>query len=813
MRLPRFLADSFAATTGTRKRARELDAYLETEVQENLARGLDPDEARAAARRKLGNPTLIREEIYRMNSIGFFDALSQDLRYALRQLRRSPGFTAAAVLSLALGIGANTAIFSLLDQVLLRLLPVKDPQQLTAILWRGFTNAASFGSGTASYPFYKDIRDGNHAFDGVFGRFGVALSFGYQGQTERIPGELVTGNYFEVLGVPAAIGRTFTNDDDRIPGGHPLAVLSYDFWTERFNADPAVLGRSIIVNNHAFTIIGVSAKGFDGVELGYSPKLRIPVAMKKEMTGFFGDNWNLENRRGDLVANVRPFETGHDDGAGQRHRCSRSSDRFSKARRSRAPCGRICATNSSSRKWSCSPPGRDVPRCARSTVLHWESSWRSSVMVLLIACANVANLLIARSAARRREIAVRLALGAGRRHLIRQSLVESFLLSILGGGLGILFASWSLRLLLEFIPSGDGTINLSTVPDTRVLLFTLAISVVTALLFGLAPAIGAGRFELVPNLKEQTVAGGRGGVRRLLVAAQVFLSVLLVAGAGLFVRSLINLRTLDPGFKTSQVLSFSADAMLNGYRKERAVRFYLELLDRVRAVPGVESAGIGAIRLLDDNDWNSAAGIEGYDAKPGEDMQQRFNMVSPGYFSTLGMRLVAGREFTASDHAARSGVAIVNQALVRRYFGNRNPLGRHLKLYEKGPLREPEIIGVVADSKYDSMRDEHPRQVFLNFHQHDDPAGGTIYVRRGSIASRCSPLCVQRCTASIPTFPCSRCARSMIRSIAIFPPSDWWPASPPFSGRSLPCWPLWACMDSWLSAWRGALGRSACAWR
>jgi predicted permease len=728
MRLPRFLRRFFRRDDWDQERARELEAYLETEVQENLARGLDPDEARAAARRKLGNPTLIREEIYRMNSIGFFDALSQDLRYALRQLRRSPGFTAAAVLSLALGIGANTAIFSLLDQVLLRLLPVKDPQQLTAILWRGFTNAASFGSGTASYPFYKDIRDGNHAFDGVFGRFGVALSFGYQGQTERIPGELVTGNYFEVLGVPAAIGRTFTNDDDRIPGGHPLAVLSYDFWTERFNADPAVLGRSIIVNNHAFTIIGVSAKGFDGVELGYSPKLRIPVAMKKEMTGFFGDNWNLENRRATWLqmfgrlkpnmtmeqaeASLQPlFRSILESEAQQSTLRPHLRDEFFKSKMVVQPAGQ----------------GRSSLRAQYRTPLGVLMAIVG--MVLLIACANVANLLIARAAARRREIAVRLALGAGRRHLIRQSLVESFLLSILGGGLGILFASWSLRLLLEFIPSGDGTINLSTVPDTRVLLFTLAISVVTALLFGLAPAIGAGRFELVPNLKEQTVAGGRGGVRRLLVAAQVFLSVLLVAGAGLFVRSLINLRTLDPGFKTSQVLSFSADAMLNGYRKERAVRFYLELLDRVRAVPGVESAGIGAIRLLDDNDWNSAAGIEGYDAKPGEDMQQRFNMVSPGYFSTLGMRLVAGREFTASDHAARSGVAIVNQALVGRYFGNRNPLGRHLKLYEKGPLREPEIIGVVADSKYDSMRDEHPRQVFLNFHQHDDPAGGTIYVK------------------------------------------------------------------------------------
>jgi predicted permease len=357
-------------------------------------------------------------------------------------------------------------------------------------------------------------------------------------------------------------------------------------------------------------------------------------------------------------------------------------------------------------------------------------------VVLLIACANVASLILARSAARRREIAVRLALGAGRGHLVRQSMVESLLLAVAGGGVGIIFASWSIRFLLGFIPSGDGSLDLSTNPDPRVLVFTLAVCILAALLFGLAPALNSGRFALASTLKEQTVAGGRGGMRRVLVATQVFLSVLLVAGAGLFVRSLVNLRTLDTGFQTSHVFSFSIDAMLNGYRKEPSVRFYRELLERVRAVPGVDSAGIGAIRLLDEDDWRGAAEIEGYQSKPGEDMQQNFNMVSPEYFSTLGMRIVAGRDFALSDQTGRSGVAIVNQAFVRRYFGNANPLGRHLKLFEKGPMAAPEIIGVVADSTYTDIREDRPRQVFLDFHQHDDPAGGTVYVKTRLEAQR-----------------------------------------------------------------------------
>jgi predicted permease len=709
-----------------RERALELDAYLETETQDNIARGMTLDDARSAARRKLGNPTLVREEIYRMNTAGIVDALWRGLKYALRQWRRSPGFAAAAVLSLALGIGANTAIFTVLDQVLLRLLPVRDPNQLVLLYREGFQNTLDMGNHRVSYPFYRDLRDHNQVFDGVLCRFPLDMSLGYQGQTERIEGELVSGNYFEVLGVGAALGRTFTRDDDRLAGGHPLAVLSYDFWVDRFHADPGVLGKTILVNDHVLSIIGVSARGFDGVELGYSPKVRVPVAMKKEMTGFFS-NWDLTNRRtswAQVYARLKPGITAEQAQASLQplfHSILESEAAESKKllgyNREQFFKGGLVAQPASQ--------GLSSMRLQYATPLKVLMAIVG--LVLLMACANVANLLIARSAARQRETAVRLAIGAGREHLIRQSLVESAVLALAGGALGLLLAMWSARALVGFLPSGDTELNLRTTPDLRILGFTLVVCAVTALLFGLAPAVTSGGADLLGALREKTSSGGSARLRRGLVAAQVFLAVLLLASAGLFVRSLTNLRQLDPGFHTDHVVAFSVRAMDNGYRKERSVRFYHDLMERLRAVPGVDRAAFANVPLLD-GDWHTYAGVEGYEEKPGEDMKQYFNMVSPGYFETLGIPLVEGRDFAEAD-VGREGVAIVNRAFVHRYFGNQSPIGRHLKLFESGSMAHPAIIGVVADTKYLDMREDHPRQVFLDFHQHDDPTGGTAYVK------------------------------------------------------------------------------------
>jgi predicted permease len=739
------------------ERTREIESYLQIETEENIARGMSPPEAFSAARRKLGSPTRIREEIYLMNTFQPLDSLARDLRYAVLQIRRCPGFALAAVVSLALGIGANTAVFSLLDQVLLRLLPVKDPEKLVSLQWHGERKTSNMGDYdvTMSYPLYRDIRDNNQVFTGVLCRFPFDVSVACRGTTEIAYGELVSGNYFELLGIPAAVGRVFTADED-VPGGHPLAVLNYAFWKERYGSDRGAVGQSILVNNVLLTIVGVASQGFDGIELGVSPKVWIPVAMKKELTGFFGPNWSLENRRaswvqayGRLTPGVTPEQ----------------------ARASLAPLFQSILEAESRDPQFASGPAESVAyikeRFLRSTLeVAPASQGRSGLrtdykiplqvlmalvgLVLLMACVNVANLLLARTAARKREIGVRLALGAGRARLVRQLLVESSLLALLGGAAGLLLAAWLDGFLLEFIPRGDSHLVLNTTPDLRVVGFTLAVGAATTLLFGLVPALGAARVDLIDALKERGhTAGSAPLLRRSLIAAQVFFSVLLLAAAGLFVRSLMNIRSQDPGFRTDHIIAFAVDPSLSGYRKERAVEFYRELSERIGRLPGVESAALGQIRVLQD-EWNMDIEVEGYPQTLGEDMNQYFNDVTPGYFATLGIPVLAGREFLPSDARSGHGVVIINRALASHYFGGSNPIGRFLKMFGGTRL---EIVGVVSDTKYLSMREPAPRQVFVDLDAHPDPAGSSVYVRTHSDLKSMSGL-IRRAVGEIdPNVP------------------------------------------------------------
>src|ERR1043166_482543 len=710
-----------------RERALELEAYLEQETADNIARGMAEDAARDAARRKLGNTTLVREEIWLSNSIPALDGLERNLRYTVRQLRRSPVFALAAVLSLALGIGATTAIFTLIDRILLRPLPppVSRPEELVLLGYDGHPGSFNTGSGTLSYPLYTAIRDGNPVL-AAFGRFRLSLSVSDRDRTERVDGELVTGNYFEVLGVPAALGRVFTPADDAVPGGHPLAVLSYDYWVERFGADPAVLGRTIRVNDVPLTVIGVSARGFDGVELGFHPGIRIPVAMKRAMTGYMGDIFRAESPDALWLEGFGRLHQGVD-----RVRAQAVLSGMMGSFQARAGIPPDTA-----RRQGGTPPLLAVlPAAQGRSDLRQQFAVPLIVLmalvglVLLMASLNVANLLLARATARRREIAVRLALGAARRHVVVQLLVESVVLAVTGGAAGLLLAAWTNRWLLRLIPAGESTLSLPTAPDLRILAFTAAVCIGTSLLFGLIPAFGATRLRLLPALRDATQAGpGSSRSRNVLVGFQVFLSVLLLVAAGLFVRTLGKLRALDPGFETGSLLSFSVDPSTNGYRHERAVQYFQSLLGGIRAVPGVESAALGAIRLLDDDGWSNGIWVDGYTPAPGESNVQSFNMVSPGYFRTLGVQILAGREFTPAD--ARSGrmVAIVNQDMARRYFGGRCPIGRRFRMGGAGntPI---EIIGVIGRTKYRSMRDTVRRQVFLDFDQHGDPTHACVYVR------------------------------------------------------------------------------------
>src|SRR2546430_780543 len=414
-----------------------------------------------------------------------------ELRYAVRILTKSPVFATVALLSLALGIGANTAIFTLLDQVLLRLLPVKDPEQLVLLTSVGAHYGSNTGANAFSYPMYKDFRDRHQVVRGPLGRFGLQLSLGYKGRTERTEGELVSGNYFEALGVKAAIGRTFSPEDDRLPGAHPLVVLSYDFWVNRFAADPSVLNQTITVNGYPLTIIGVSQKGFDGMELGYSPKLRIPIMMNRQMMPVWSEEYNLDNRRGrwvNVFGRLKPGVTRE------------------QAKASLQPLFHSILEMEVQEKEFARATAYTKDQFLKSTIdvlpgARGQSSLREQFstplwvlmalvgLVLLIACANVANLLLARAIGREKEIAIRLALGAGRSRIVRQLMVESLLLSALGGASGLLVAVWANRLLIKFLPTGDAPISLSTRLDLRILAFTLLVSLLTGILFGLAPAL------------------------------------------------------------------------------------------------------------------------------------------------------------------------------------------------------------------------------------------------------------------------------------------------------------------------------------
>ncbi|MBI3469812.1 MAG: ABC transporter permease [Candidatus Solibacter usitatus] len=644
------------------------------------------------------------------------------LRYALRTLAKSPVFSLVAIFSLALGIGANTAIFTLVDQVLLRLLPVKNPQELVLLTWRGSHYCSNTGSNALSYPMYTDFRARNQVFSGLLCRHAAPLSMGYQGQTERIDGELVSGNYFEVLGVKPAIGRTFTSDDDRTPGGHPVIVLSHDFWLNRFSADPKVLGQTLAVNGHSLTVVGVAESGFYGVEIGFSPKMWIPVMMKKAMTPGWADLYNLENRRArwvNVFGRLKPGTT------------------LTQAKASLQPIFHSVLdmevkdkefANATSytkeqflRSWIDVLPaakGRSGLRRQAETPL-----WVLMAivgLVLLIACANVANLLMARAAEREKEIAVRLALGAGRGRLIRQLMVESLLLALIGGASGLALSVWTDRLLLGLLPAGDAPLQLSAAPDPRILAFALAVSLLT----------GA---DLNITLKEQggALAGGAHvRSRKALVAAQVFLSLLLLIGAGLFIRSLRNLRALDPGFRTQNVIAFSIDPVLNGYPKQRSSLLYRQLKERLEATPGVESAALAVVRILDGDEWDSTVSVEGYEPKPGEDMNPFYNSVSAGYFTTLGIPLAAGRDFRSSDEGSKQKVGIVNEKFARRYFGDRSPVGRHFGFGgNPGTKTDIEIVGVIRDAKYMNMREEIQRQVFVPHFQSDWVIAMTVYVR------------------------------------------------------------------------------------
>ena len=660
-------------------------------------------------------------------------AILQDFRYSLRSLRKSPVFLTVAVLSLALGIGANTAIFTLIDQLILQLLPVKDPEQIVMLAGRGKHYGGNNGDQRISYPMYGEIRDKNQVFSGMFCTYPNTVSATFEGRTELIGADFVSGNYFAVLGIGAAAGRVFNASDDLYQGAHPLAVLSYGYWRARFGRDPGIVGKKIVVNGRSLTVIGVSQAGFDGVEPGRAPQIRIPMTMKDDLPR---TNYpRLSNDRfrwTEVFARLKPGMTIEKAQAGLQPLFHQIINRevtekpFAKA----APL----VKQEFLRMWMQVMPGSKGRSYLRRTYSKPLFALMGIVgLVLLIACSNLANLLIARASARQKEIAVRLALGAGRGRLVRQLLAESLLLAAVGGSLGVGLAVLIDQALIDFLPVEHTPLSLSATPDWNVLSFTFAISVAAGALFGLVPALQSTSPQLAGTLKDQAgavVHGGAAGLRKALVVAQVSLSLLLVIGAGLFLESLRNLKTLNPGFEVKNLLAFDVDPTLSRYDRQWTADYYRRLRNRLNTLPGVESQTVAVVPVLENDEWDNWVTIEGYSAKPDERPDPHVQFCSPGFFQTLKIPVLLGRDFDDRDAAGAPKVGIVNQKFVKRYFGDANPLGRHLGMgIDPGTKMNIQIVGVVGDTKYENLREEIPYELYLPSDQQDWAEDSTIYVR------------------------------------------------------------------------------------
>jgi predicted permease len=722
----------------------ELDAELESHIQlrtEDLIRqGMQPEKAKRAARIELGGVTQVHEAHREIRGLPFVENVLMDCGYVLRQLRRSPVFAIAAVLTLGIGIGANTAIFSLVDQLILRLLPVQDPQRVVALEAMGnfYGDNQPQGMPPMSYRMYEDLRDHNRVFTLLTCQRGQDFTLSTSSESEVVSGELVSGNYFPLLGVRPALGRLFSAQDTLHVGANPVAVLSYAFWRNRFGGDRHVIGQTIRINNYPLTIIGVIRPGFNGLKLGVAADIFVPITMAPAVGPDYEYGPRFFDRRlrwVNVYGRLKPGVTIRQAKAGLQplfHQILQVEVR--------QPGFEHATTYQREQflaMWLDVIPGGQGNAILRHQ--YEEPLWvlmGVTGLVLLIACANIAGLLLARAAARQKEIAVRLAIGSSRLRIAQQLITESLVLAIAGGVAGIGIAVAIVKGLLAFLPSATWyatSYDISSSPDVRMLGFSILLALVTGVVFGLVPALQATRPDLAKALKDQStsVAGGAGQYRfrKALVAAQVALSLLLLTGASWFARSLENLRSSNPGFQTENLLQFELDLASTDYDMNRARAFFQALEEHLKSLPGVESAGSAMVPIFSGSSWVAPMiTVAGYEAKPGEDMTAHVNTVSPGYFKTLGIHLLAGRAFRDSDTAKSQPVTVVNESFVKRFLGNQPAVGRFIgKGNDQSAPPDTEIIGVVNDTDYEDLRHAAPRQIFFSAAQHYP--GNLVYVR------------------------------------------------------------------------------------
>jgi predicted permease len=665
----------------------------------------------------------------------------KDFVYSLRSLLRSPLFTAAAVASLALGIGANTAIFSLLDQVVLRSLPVRDPESLVVL----HTDYQAQGSSSSdnnesvfSYPLYRDLRASDAAFSGILARGAAGVRLAWKGDTESASADLVSGNYFQTLGVGAALGRTLTPSDEGAPGSFPVVVLSHAFWSSHCGADPAILNQAVTLNGSPFVAVGIAEAKFHGLTQGNSPDLFVPLTMERSLIPNFDVLSDRTNRWLNLFARLKPGES--------LARAQAASDvAYHTILVNELGQMEKMPDERERRKFL---DHRAALRPAAQGIAELREKWDKPLrvlvamvgLVLLIACANVAGLMVARSTGRQREIAIRLAMGARRATLVRQLLVEGLILALAGGVAGLVVEHWSTAALLSVLPREEAGGWLTASLDLPLLLYAFGISLACGLLFSLLPALQATRPDLAPTLKDQALnllSGGRPArLRQVLVAAQIALSLLLVVGAGLFSSSAANLLNAQLGFRPSQLLMFSVNATLDRPEAAAAAAFYRELQTRLYAKPNIVAVVAANGGPFSGSTSAGNITVEGYRARPEEYTGAVRIGVSPGYFHGLAIPLRAGREFTDRDDAAAPKAVVVNETFVKRYFGNANPVGRRLQFGGSTPPKlDREIVGVVADSRED-VREPGRETIYFPYPQWDNPSRMVFYIRTANDPGR-----------------------------------------------------------------------------
>ena len=724
----------------------ELSQHLDARYEELIATGVSQDEARRLALEELREPETLAHSMRPLRQANVPPPVTpgvrrrfavadlwQDVRYAARVLRKQPGFTAAAVITLALGIGANTAIFSLINATLLQRLPVANRDRLVYV-WRGNVG------GVFPYPLYASLRDNNRVFDGFAVWGGITASLNADNVTDLVQGVIVTGNLFDTLGVRAERGRLLSRTDDATVGGHPVAVISHGLWQTRFAARSDVIGHDILLNGHSFTIVGVVSREFRGPQLGgQQPDLYVPMMMQAVMrpprAAYSGEmNPDLLNHRTNSwlfgVARLKPGMTPE------------------QARADLIPieAAYVSTVGPGARAQGVAVLPVDEGNPAQRQRMRMLALLLGGVVgaVLLIACANIANMLLARAAARRREFAVRLALGASAGRLFRQLLTESVLLSLVGGLLGLGLA-WAVARAVAAAPPPRGALPLAVefAIDSRVLMFSFALSVLTGIIFGAAPARRATKPSVVPALKDAAADsaehGRRLSLQKTLVVVEVALSMLLLIPAGLFVRSLQAARAIDPGFDVDRIVSAPLSINLLRYTSAQGREFYRQTIERAQRLPGVEAAGVARVPILTGTARMLGFLVEG---QPGPDNDFMFseggaitrsrnqinaNVVSPGFFKTMGIPLMSGRDFGDQDAANSPRVVVINEATAKMHFGNANPLGRRVSFRgQKGPWHE--VVGVVSDSKYAMLGEEAARMVFMPVAQNHE-TGMTLYVR------------------------------------------------------------------------------------